>query len=358
MTTLPIGRYRFFQKLQPLALLTKITSQPTTGCLQVFSASASWSFYLENTKLIYACQTNRTFDLLYKTLLRLSKQIPTLHNGVYQQLQAIFETGIENQAISNPDYLAICWLVSQKYISIAQAGILIEQLALEVLQSFLNLKEGSYEFTSESLLDDLPKFCHLDLHLLVEHCQKRSRNPGNAQSPDQQKPHPFSKQLRQPYSKPHQAFSQQKEHKTADYPQSLNTTHINRRQTYPQIVNRMYKIFCIDDSPIVLTTIRSFLDEQIFCVKGVNDPLNALMQVLRVKPDMILLDIEMPRLNGYELCSLLRKHSYFENIPVIMLTGRTGLIDRVRAKIVRSSGYLTKPFTQVDLLKIVFQHLE
>ncbi|MDF5716423.1 MAG: response regulator [Rhizonema sp. NSF051] len=359
MTTLPIGRYRFFQKLQPLALLTKITSQPTTGCLQVFSASASWSFYLENTKLIYACQTNRTFDLLYKTLLRLSKQIPTLHNGVYQQLQAIFETGIENQAISNPDYLAICWLVSQKYISLAQAGILIEQLALEVLQSFLNLKEGSYEFTSESLLDDLPKFCHLDLHLLVEHCQKRSRNPGNAQSPDQQKRHSFSQQQRQPHSKPHQAFSQQKEHQTADYPQSFNTTHINRRQTYPQIVNRkLYKIFCIDDSPIVLTTIRSFLDEQIFCVRGVNDPLNALMQVLRVKPDMILLDIEMPKLNGYELCSLLRKHSYFENIPVIMLTGRTGLIDRVRAKIVKSSGYLTKPFTQVDLLKVVFQHLE
>ncbi len=351
MTTLPIGRYRFFQKIQPLALLTKITSQPTTGCLQVFSASASWSFYLENTKLIYACQINRTFDLLYKTLQRLSKQIPTLHNGVYQQLQAIFETGIENQAISNPDYLAICWLVNQKYISIAQAGILIEQLALEVLHSFLNLKEGSYEFTSETLLDDLPKFCHLDLHSLVEYCQKRSRNPRNAQSTAQHKRHP--------HSQPQQVFAQQTQHQTADYPQSFNTAYMNRRQTYPQAVHRkLYKIFCIDDSPIVLTTIQSFLDEQIFCVRGVNDPLNALMQVLRVKPDMILLDIEMPKLNGYEFCSLLRKHSYFENIPVIMLTGRTGLIDRVRAKIVRSSGYLTKPFTQTDLLKVVFQHLE
>ena len=102
---------------------------------------------------------------------------------------------------------------------------------------------------------------------------------------------------------------------------------------------------------------KGFLDEQMFSVVAVNEPLKALMQILRTKPDLILLDIEMPNINGYELCSLLRKHSYFKNTPVIMVTGRKGLIDRAKAKIVRASGYLTKPFTQGDLLKIVFQHI-
>jgi twitching motility two-component system response regulator PilG len=81
------------------------------------------------------------------------------------------------------------------------------------------------------------------------------------------------------------------------------------------------------------------------------------MQILRSKPDLILLDVEMPNLDGYELCSLLRRHSSFKNTPIIMVTGRTGFIDKAKAKLVRSSGYLTKPFTRSDLLKLVFKHI-
>ncbi len=95
-----------------------------------------------------------------------------------------------------------------------------------------------------------------------------------------------------------------------------------------------------------------------FSVVGINDPLKALMQIIRLKPDLILLDIEMPNLDGYELCSLVRKHSHFKDTPIIMITGRTGFIDKARAKLVRASGYLSKPFTQADLLKEVFQHIK
>lgn len=56
----------------------------------------------------------------------------------------------------------------------------------------------------------------------------------------------------------------------------------------------------------------------------INDPVRALMQVVRIKPDLILLDVEMPNLDGYELCSLLRKHSFFKNTPIVMVTGHTG----------------------------------
>ena len=81
------------------------------------------------------------------------------------------------------------------------------------------------------------------------------------------------------------------------------------------------------------------------------------MQIIRSKPDLILLDVTMPNLDGYELCALLRRHPDFKNTPIVMVTGNTGLIDRARAKLVRASGYLTKPFEQSDLLKMVFQHL-
>jgi len=120
---------------------------------------------------------------------------------------------------------------------------------------------------------------------------------------------------------------------------------------------KKYTIACIDDSPAVLQAINSFLDDKSFSVILISDPIKALMQIIRNKPDLILLDVTMPNLDGYELCSLLRKNSNFRGTPIVMVTGNTGFIDRAKARLVGSSGYLTKPFTQTDLIKMVFRHL-
>jgi two-component system, chemotaxis family, response regulator PixG len=361
MKTLPISRYRFFQKLQPLSLLKKITSKSVTGCLQVFSTSGSWSIYVDEGKLIYACYSEKMFEPLYRNLQRLSQQISTLPDGIKEQLRAIFETGIDNQAIPNPDYLAICWLVNQKYISSSQAAMLIEQLALEVLESFLNLEQGSYEFIPESFLDDMPKFCHLNLRLLVERCQTpqnetvyRQTSPSYKSDPSQlfqinelQSRSKTAQNLPRPYNG----------NKPTTY--IINTTNNSGQQIVQHPAHKkLYTIFCIDDSPTVLNAIKSYLDDQTFSVVGVTDSFKALMEIIRIKPDIILLDISMPNLDGYELCSLLRKHSHFKNTPVIMVSEKVGFIDRAKAKIVRASGYLSKPFTQGDLLKVIFKHIK
>ena len=357
MKTLPISRYRFFQKLQPISLLKKITSKTVNGCLQVFSTSGSWSIYIEEGKLIYACYSEKMFEPLYRNLKSLSQQISTLPHGIDEQLRAIFENGIEDQAIPNPDYLAICWLVSQKYINPAQAAMLIEQLALEVLETFLNLEEGSYEFVPESFLDDMPKYCHLNIRLLVEQHQKLNREGTKTEtSPVVQlnQPKPQTQSVKK-------TPTVSEGNKTA-YSHSVSTNDIHNiynsgQRITPPADKHLYTILCIDDSPAVLNTIKNYLDEQIFSVITISDSLNALMQIIRIKPDIILLDVEMPNLDGYELCSLLRKHSSLKNTPVIMVTGRTGMIDRAKAKLVRASGFLAKPFIQGDLLKIVFQHI-
>jgi two-component system, chemotaxis family, response regulator PixG len=378
MKTLPITRYRFFQKLQPLSLLKKITGKTITGCLQVFSTSGTWSIYVEEGKLIYACYSERMFEPLYRHLGNLSQQIATLPKEINEQLKVIFETGIESQAIPNPDYLAICWLVNQKYISASQAAILIEQVALEVLESFLVLEEGSYEFIPETFLDDLPKFCYLNVRLLVEQCQQRGRVPDafrkeaysqdTSSSPDHNQPSVNSRHNTKstPYPqtqpKPEPRLPQFNTNKSAEYSKRYLSQPYNINNGYqpistPSAEKKIYRIFCIDDSPIVVNNIKSFLDEQIFTVIGVTDSLKALMEILCTKPDIILISVDMPDLDGYELCSLLRKHSYFKNTPVIMVSEKANLIDRARATIVRASGHLTKPFTQGDLLKVIFKHI-
>jgi twitching motility two-component system response regulator PilG len=339
MSTTPIGSYRLFQKLHPLSLLAQLTSRRTTGCLSVFTETVFWSIYLEDGKLIYASYSEKLFERLDSHLRRLSEEIPTLNSAIRGKMRLMFETKNEQHLIPYPDYQAICWLVNQDYLTRQQAAILVEELAKEVMISFLTLKMGTYEFNSDNYLDELPKFCHLDLRLIVEYCQKQLKNRQSVQS-----------------SIPSVGSSPVLP-KIA--PQLLESTNFSVAENgHNQSTGEsFYKIACIDDSQAVLNSIKHFLDDHRFSVVMINDPVKALMQILRSKPDLILLDVEMPNLDGYELCALLRRHSAFKQTPIIMVTGRTGFLDKAKAKIVRASGYLTKPFSQSDLLKMVSKHI-
>ncbi|MGB7415977.1 MAG: response regulator, partial [Thermosynechococcaceae cyanobacterium] len=139
----------------------------------------------------------------------------------------------------------------------------------------------------------------------------------------------------------------------------------NQPKPSPQINNldkisvsqKQHTIACIDDSPSILNTISRYLQGHDVSVIMIDDPVKALVQIIRAKPDLILLDVGMPWVDGYELCRLIRKNSRFKQTPVVMVTGNTGLIDRAKAKVSGATDYMTKPFTQPDLLNMVFRHL-
>jgi two-component system, chemotaxis family, response regulator PixG len=339
MQAFPIGRYRFFQQLQINSILNKIVEDSTTGCLQVFSSSQSWLLYLENGKLVYACYTEKMFDLLYRKLNDIADQSTTLDSDIYRKIKTIFETASQGESAFNPDYLAICWLVSQNHITPTQADRLIKELVSEVIESLLRVKAGCYELTNETFIDDLPKFSNLDLQEVIYIGQNNIKTIAELQS--------------RVYHK------RERNHLNRDT-NNIYLTRGNSGQS-PKFTKshdrKTYTIVSVDDSPTVTNIIKNFLDDNFFLVVGINDPLKALMQIVRTKPDLILLDVEMPNLGGYELCSLLRKHPSLSTTPIIMVTGHTNLIDRAKAKLVRSSGYLSKPFTQSSLLKIIFKNL-
>ncbi|MCC5601797.1 response regulator [Nostoc favosum] len=120
---------------------------------------------------------------------------------------------------------------------------------------------------------------------------------------------------------------------------------------------KAHKIVSVDDSPTILKEISRLLENENFSVVTINDPLKAVLSIIRHKPDLILLDLNMLGINGYELCRIIRNNSLFQNTPIIFVTGNKGIVDKVKAKLVGASGYLTKPFTRAELLKIVFMHL-
>jgi twitching motility two-component system response regulator PilG len=120
---------------------------------------------------------------------------------------------------------------------------------------------------------------------------------------------------------------------------------------------KIHKILSVDDSPTLLREISRFLSEEKFSVVTVNEPIKAVMSIIRHKPDLILLDLNMAGIDGYELCRVIRNNSLFKEVPIIFVTGNKGIVDKVKARIVGASGYLTKPFTRADLMKIIFMHL-
>ena len=125
----------------------------------------------------------------------------------------------------------------------------------------------------------------------------------------------------------------------------------NRTATSNAIKNPV--VACIDDSKTVQRQVKMTLESVGYEVIEIVDPTNALKGLARQQPVMILMDINMPEINGYDLCSMLRRSQKFQEIPIVMLTGRDGIIDRVRAKFVGATDYLTKPFLPEQLIEIV-----
>ncbi|NEO33319.1 MAG: response regulator [Symploca sp. SIO3C6] len=136
---------------------------------------------------------------------------------------------------------------------------------------------------------------------------------------------------------------------TAQAPDSL-ATKLGKESKTPK---RVPRVVCVDDDLAIGKTVESTLEAKGYEIKAIQDPLKALTLVFELQPDLILCDLVMPKLDGYEFCGMLRQSKAFRQTPIIMLTGKDGFIDRVRAKMVGSTDYLTKPFGMNELLMLL-----
>ncbi|MEA5597594.1 response regulator [Rivularia sp. UHCC 0363] len=473
-----MNNFATFTKLPPLSLLRHLSSCFENTCLQVQSNSVNWWIYLEEGKIAYATHSIEPFDRLERHLRRLSVQIPALTSEIRVQLRMMFEPDSQNKSVQTienlselassqqpPDYQAICWLVTQRHLNPTQAAILIQELVKEVVESFLLIKQGTYEFHKNLTLS--PKICRLDAEKLLlvsqdrlqswrnlaphitsvfqrpylwintkSHIQKISEiqpnlvnwmkgfslrhlavimNQDELQLARSLYPHiqsgaillhepdpPFDKlpktngEISHTNSKVTQLIKTEVTNKIEttstvttkpkpSIPPQKQQIPVNKvtiqsvalssptAEKVEQVVKpdrikptlpaetlpprKVYKIVSVDDSPVMLKEISRFLEDESFSVVTIDNPLKAVMSIIRHQPDLILLDLNMEGIDGYELCRIIRNNSKFKNTPIVMVTGSKGFVDKVKARLVGASGYLTKPFTRADLLKMVFMHL-
>lgn len=116
------------------------------------------------------------------------------------------------------------------------------------------------------------------------------------------------------------------------------------------------KVMVIDDSNTIRRSAEIFLSQAGCQVVLAEDGFDALAKITDHHPDIIFVDIMMPRLDGYQTCALIKKNARYGSTPVVMLSSKDGLFDRARGRMVGSDEYLTKPFTKDSLLRAVAAH--
>ncbi|MEL0035478.1 MAG: twitching motility response regulator PilG [Gammaproteobacteria bacterium] len=117
------------------------------------------------------------------------------------------------------------------------------------------------------------------------------------------------------------------------------------------------KTMVIDDSKTIRRTAETLLKKVGCEVITAIDGFDALSKIAEQKPDIIFIDIMMPRLDGYQTCALIKNNKSFKSTPVIMLSSKDGLFDKAKGRIVGSDQYLTKPFSRDELLSAIRDHV-
>ena len=399
----------------PLYLLKKISNLKTNCCLQVTSHEISYYLYFNQGQLVYGTNSVDPFERLERHLYRLSYSITTLKKEVRTQVRLKFEPDSQNTSNNNCDYKAICWLIKQKYLTTQEASQLVIRLTQEVIETYILLSKIEKKVLIRNI--KIPIIYSINIQNIVQKCQKRlkewqSFEPNiyssyqrpyflnnsekkNLLSVQQQKKLSnilrgfnfrqiavllnqdeliFAKKIyplivegivvlkepQKPFNTLPSFFNnsgQAKIKSTANF-QKVNNNNIDISDiSNNALTNQNYKIICVDDSPTILEEIKRFLDNDKLSLFSFDDSVKALRQIIRIKPDLILLDVGMPNLDGYRLCSLIRNNSCFKNTPIIMVTANKDLINRAKAKMSGATDYMTKPFNQSDLTKMVFRYL-
>jgi two-component system, chemotaxis family, response regulator PixG len=400
-------------ELDPCSILTGLSTSQSTGCLEVINGNTTWSVFLQFGQLLNIdCSVQSLGQLLHR-LHNLGCEVAV--NAVKATIESSEDLTDQNLVRREIDRLT-----QQGLIDRAQANQVSAELTIEALESLLWVKTGSYKWKEEVGLTSHKSTSKLSVAKLIEYYQQRltiwQKYTNVVQSPYQrpyltnhrllEKPVAFGTlspaalnqiaQLMRGMSLRELAqFLKQDELKmiqllipyirenviclrepsapfnnlpyipepelepmlsgeiTSSFPSSAMGG-----QNSGEIETKTYKIACIDDSPAILDEIEKFLskDSQ-YSLTKIENAIKASALIFRLKPDLILMDITMPGINGYKLCQLFRGSAAFEKTPIIMVTGNKGLIDKARAKLVGATDYLTKPFTEAELLGLVKKYL-
>lgn len=356
--------------------------EPTIGnsALQYRNTAASnqsWFVFFLNGRIIYAGDNNSNLARLRDYLRR------------YKADKALDYTNASAIATTNaPEYGYLWALLENHTLTSEQGRSIVQSLVQETLFDLLSLHQGSFIFELGAALS--PQLMTLEIAPLITQTMKQAQEwkqfHPHIQSPDQCPVIADANYLRKTLTESSfEALDRWVDGKTSlrQMARYLNRDIVTvARAVYPYIrqgsvhllapvfegnaqkpdlqlsrKNKVPRIVCIDDGATIRAAVDQILNQHGYEATSISNPLKALSLVFQLKPNLILCDIAMPELDGYEICAMLRKSTAFRETPIIMLTGKDGFIDRVKARMVGATDYLTKPFGEGELLMLVEKYV-
>lgn len=338
------------------------------------SAEASWFVFLVNGQIIYAGDSSNNLSRLRDYLRR------------YKIDSALDRVSVSSiGTVNTPEYGHLWALIETHALTPAQGKSIIQGMVNETLFDLLSLHQGAFIFEISPALS--PQLTTLEIAPLVTQIMKQVQEWKQLhpyiQSPDQRPVIANPTELRERL--PEHAYitlgrwidgqtsiRQMARLVNRDIVAIAKAIHpyiqqglVQLQPDTPQMpvaqrhhlslysADKMPRVVCIDDGKTVRKTVEYILGKHGYEASSIGNPVKALSLVFQLKPDLILCDIAMPELDGYEVCAMLRKSSTFRQTPIVMLTGKDGFIDRIKARMVGATDYLTKPFGETELLTLV-----
>jgi len=347
-------------------------------------AGKFWFVFFFNGEIVYAADTDNSVSRLADYLRR------------YKVSLEVSRLTIPSIAPTNaPEYGYLWALLEQNRLTPAQGRCIIQNMVHEALFDLLSLHQGSFIFETSPALS--PQLTTLEIAPLLVKIMKQVQEwkqfHAYIQSPDQCPVVADGGSLQKRLSKnTFSTLSQYADGKTsirqiarylsrdiltvsrAIYPyvqtgaiqltapvvdgEELSSVKAGRSREFSLTqALKPPRIVCVDDGRTIREAVELILKQHGYEASAIENPLEALSLVFQLKPDLILCDIAMPELDGYEICAMLRKSTAFRQVPIVMLTGKDGFIDRVRARMVGATDYLTKPFGESELLMLVEKYV-
>ncbi|HEY9761351.1 MAG TPA: response regulator [Trichocoleus sp.] len=357
------------------------TPQPLSrsgGRFGTVEDAPSWLVFLVNGQIVYAGTTdghlNRLRDYLHRY-------------GLEKSLDTADGSAIAS--FNSPEYGYLWTLLERHILTPAQGRSILKHMVYETLFDLLSLHQGTFVFKLSHALN--PQLTTLEIGSLVAGITKQIQEWKQfhplIQSPHQCPVIPDVDAFQASVSKAtynrlthwmdgRTTLRQISRYLNRDlgtvvkgiYPYVqrglVQLTHIPTEADRSSItgtdtwqISHVPRIVCVDDGAAVRQTVEQILEEQGYEATSIGNPLKALSLLFQLQPDLILCDIAMPELEGYELCAMLRSSNAFRQTPIIMLTGKDGFLDRVKARMAGATDYLTKPFGGGELLALVEKYV-
>lgn len=363
------------QEIDIRSVFQLIEFKQQTGTLFVeASTSHYWYVFFLKGRILYASETEGSTTRLRGYLKHFQadsalERVPAPAPGPATRIQA-------------PEYARLVAILQQRLLAPAQGQQVIANMIREVMFDLLHLQQGSFIFDEGAPLE--PQVVAVPVAALLAETTAKLREWQQlhpyVQSPEQcptlVNPADLQRAL------PPQAFEAFSSWSDGNTPIRQIGRYLGRdvltagKALYPYIKqgaiqlteppalglgqlevpssgDRAPHIVCIDDSIAIQKTVEYILQGAGYQVTTIGNPLKALGQVFLLNPAMILCDIAMPKLDGYELCAMLRKSVAFQQTPIVMLTGKDGFTERIRARMAGASEFLTKPFGEKELLAVI-----